>query len=98
MIEECEPIIDIVLTKYKKYSYHAEDIKQEVKMMMWKWLRLRTKENLQRYLRSPVTYLFFLIRTYVTTSFWKLYRIYREDIEIVLSNKEIAEFPDLSED
>ena len=67
-------------------------------MKMWKQLRLRTQENLQRYHQSPVTYLFYLIRMYVSRAFWKLHKIYGEDIEIVLNNKEIAEFPDLSED
>ena len=98
LIEECSPIIDIILTKYKKYDYHAEDTKQEVKLKMWKNLRLRTQDNLQRNFRSPVTYLFFLIRMYVFRAFWKLHKIYGEDIEVVLDNKEIAEFPDLSGD
>ena len=98
LIEECSPIIDIVLTKYKKYDYHAEDTKQEVKLKMWKNLRLRTQDNLKRYVQSPVTYLFFLIREYVSKAFWRLYKIYGEEIEIVLESKEIAEFPDLSED
>lgn len=98
LILECEPIIDIVLTRYKKYSHHAEDTKQEVKLKMWKNLRLRTRDNLERYFINPTSYLFFLIRLYVSRAFWKLHKIYGEDIEILLDNKEIADFPDLSEE
>lgn len=98
MIEECEPIIDILLTRYKKYGYHAEDVKQEVKMKLWKNLRLRSIENLEKNFVSPVTYLFFLIRMYVGRIFWKICKTYGEDIEIGLDNKEMEDFPDLSED
>lgn len=98
LIEECSPVIDVILTKFRKYDYHAEDVKQEVKLKMWKNLRLRSAENLSKNFPSPVTYLFFLIRMYVGRIFWKFCKIYGEDIEIVLDNKEIADFPDLSGD
>jgi hypothetical protein len=35
---------------------------------------------------------------YVFRAFWKLYKIYGEGIEIVLGDKEIADFPDFSGD
>lgn len=98
LIEECGPIIDVLLTRYKKYSYHAEDVKQEIKLKMWKNLRLRSAENLEKNFPGPTSYLFFLIRMYMGKIFWKFCKTYGEDIEIILNNKDMADFPDLSED
>ena len=91
LITACEPIIGIVLAKYEKYNRHAEDMRQEVKLRMWKNLRLRTGENLARYYQSPTTYLYFLIRTYVRRAFRRLHNVYKEDIEVTVPHKEMAE-------
>lgn len=89
LIEECYPIIDIVLTKYGKHARHFEDIRQEVKLRLWKNLGQRTPENLGRYCKSPTTYLFFLIRNYSRRAFKRLKNIYKEDIEVIISNEDM---------
>lgn len=90
LIEECYPIIDIVLTRYGKHARHFEDIRQEVKLRLWKNLRRRTSEDLGHYCKSPTTYLFFLIRNYSRRAFERLKNIYKEDIEVVLPKEEMA--------
>jgi len=85
LIEACDPIIDIILaTRYKAHTRHFEDIKQEVRLKLWKNLGRRTKEHLgtKRYTRNPTAYLFFLIRTYAARSFRRLKNIYREATEL----------------
>lgn len=79
LITECEPIIDIVLTRYKKYSRHTSDMKQEVLLRLWKNLRLRPTENLTRYLINPTSYLFFLIRTYCTRAWWRMFHVVHKE-------------------
>lgn len=94
LIEECSPIIDIILAKrYKSGIRHFEDIKQEVKLKMWKNLRRRSKENLrsERCSKYPTAYLYFLIRAYIAKAFGNLKKIYKEDMETTLSNGEIEE-------
>jgi len=92
LIQECSPIIDIILAKrYKGSIRHFEDIKQEVKLKMWKNLRRRSRENLrsERCSKNPTAYLYFLIRAYVAKAFGRLKKIYKEDIEMTSSDEEI---------
>lgn len=81
LISELCPIIDIVLTKYTKYSRHADDMRQEVKLRLWKNLRLRDDNNLKRYLICPTSYLFFLIRTYTLRAWWRMFSVHKEEYE-----------------
>jgi len=85
LIKACDPIIDIILaTRYKMHIRHFEDLKQEMRLKLWKNLGRRTKEHLmtERYTQNPTAYLFFLIRTYAARSFRRLKNIYREDTEL----------------
>jgi len=81
LIEACSPIIHIVLAKYKIYSRHFEDVKQEVNLGMWK--NLRNPEKLKRYMWSPSTYLFFAIRAYTARIFERFMRIFGDDKEVM---------------
>jgi len=89
LIEACSPIVDIVLTKYQKYSRHFEDIKQEIGLGMWK--NLRDPKKLKSYMISPSTYLFFCLRAYVARIFERFMRIYGDDRETIsISESRIA--------
>ena len=83
LIEACEPMIDIVLTKYKRYDRHFDDVKQKVKLNIWK--NKRKPEDLSKYLTSPTTYLFFVVRRYVMVAFEAMKSIYKEGIEVTFS-------------
>lgn len=100
LIEECEPIIDIVLIKYTKYSRHRDDMKQEVLLRLWRNLRLRDAENLARYLINPCHYLFFLIRTYCLRGFFRMFSVHKEEYESSLESimSEQAEQQEMSYD
>lgn len=83
LLEACDPMIDIVLMKYKKYSRHFDDVKQKVRLNIWK--NKRSPENLSKYLTSPTTYLFFVVRRYVMVAFEAMKSIYKEGIEVTFS-------------
>jgi len=70
--------VDIVLTNYGKYSRHFQDVRQEIKLRMWK--NLRHPKKLARNIVSPSTYLFFVVRAYVAKIFESLMRIYGDDV------------------
>lgn len=80
LIETCDSMVDIVLTKYGKYSRHFQDVRQEIKLRMWK--NLRNPKKLAHNIVSPSTYLFFVVRAYVVKIFESLMRIYDDDIEM----------------
>ena len=81
LIEECNPIIDIVLKRYTKYSRHFGDMKQEVKLKMWK--NLRDPNKLCRSRMNPTGYLWFVIRAYVKLSYDKCSRIFENELDEV---------------
>jgi len=83
LLEACDPMIDIVLMKYKKYSRHFDDVKQQVKLNIWK--NKRRPGDLSKYLTSPTTYLFFVVRRYVMVAFEGMKSIYKEDFEVTFS-------------
>lgn len=85
LIKACDPIADVILaTRYRQHFRHHEDIKQEIRLRLWKNLGHRTKESLrlERYVKNPTAYLFFLIRTYAARAFRRLKSVYKESIEI----------------
>lgn len=83
LMEACDPMIDIMLTKYKKYSRHFDDVKQKVRLNIWK--NKRQPETLSKYLTSPTTYLFFVVRRYVMVAFEAMRSMFKEEIEITFS-------------
>jgi len=85
LIKACDPMIDVILmTRYSQHFRHCEDIKQEIRLRLWKNLGRRSLEHLrsERYVKNPAAYLFFLIRTYAARAFRRLRNIYKEDIEL----------------
>lgn len=79
LIEASSPIIDVVLKKYSKYGRHFEDIRQEVKLKMWK--NLRDPKKLSRCSINPTAYLFFVIRAYVSRTYERFMKIYEDNKE-----------------
>ena len=80
LMEAIDPIIDIVLKKYKKKERHFEDVKQDVKMKLWK--NQRNPKKLGRYCESPTTYIFYLIRSYVSIAYEKILKIYEDNEKV----------------
>jgi len=74
LMEAVDPMIDVVLRNYSKYDRHFSDLKQEVKLKMWK--NQRNPKKLGRTKMAPSVYLFFLIRSYVSRAFDKLMKAY----------------------
>jgi len=83
LMAACEPVMEIVLTKYLKYIRHHEDIKQSVRLKLWK--NVRMSKGLSEYLINPSAYLFFIIRWYVRVAFERIKSIYKEEFEVTLS-------------
>jgi len=81
LIEVCGSMIDVVLNRYKRYSRHFEDAKQEIKLRMWK--NLRQPERMKCYCLSPVTYLFFVIRAYAAAIFEGSMKLHEDDRGLV---------------
>jgi len=74
LMEAVDPMIDIVLRNYSKYDRHFSDLKQEVKLKMWK--NQRSPKKLGCAKMSPTVYMFFLIRSYTARAFDKLMKAY----------------------
>lgn len=74
LMEAVDPMIDVVLRNYSKYDRHFSDLKQEVKLKMWK--NQRNPKKLGRSKVAPSVYMFFLIRSYTLRAFEKLMRAY----------------------
>jgi len=77
LMEEVEPIIDIVLTKYGKYGRHFDDVRQEMRLSLWK--NFRNPERLKKFRDIPVTYLFFVVRAYMVRIFETSMRVYKDN-------------------
>ena len=58
----CDRMIDVILSKCQNVSQYFEDIKQDVRLLMWE--NIRKNPYLSNYLSSPSSYLFFRIRGY----------------------------------
>jgi len=83
LMEAIDPIIDIVLKKYQKYERHFDDVKQLVKLKMWK--NQRNPKKLGRYRKSPTTYMFYLVRSYVSIAYEKILKIYDDNEKVSVS-------------
>ena len=83
LMEAIDPIIDIVLKKYKKRERHFDDLKQEVKLKMWK--NQRNPIKLGRYCKAPTTHMFYLIRSYVSIAHEKIKKIYEDNEKLSVS-------------
>ena len=83
LMRVCEPIIDIVLMKYKRHSRHFRDVKQEVQLKLWQ--RKRDPVRMRRYLINPSSYLFFVINRYTALVFEQYRKLFKEDIEVSFS-------------
>ena len=79
LMEEVEPIIDIVLTSYGKFGRHFSDLRQEMRLKMWKYLR--NPKRLEKFKNTAVTYLFSCIRAYTVKNFETTIRIFKDDKE-----------------
>ena len=69
LLEACQPIVEYRLAKYCFPKNHREDFITDIKIKLFKNLRnpsYKKKLYLKRQLQSPVTYLIFLIRLYVS--------------------------------
>jgi len=77
LMEAIDPIIDIVLKKYQKYERHFDDLKQEVKLKMWK--NQRNPKKLGRYRKAPTVHMFYLVRSYISRAYEKIMRIYEDN-------------------
>jgi len=84
LIESCDPLIDVVLKRFKKHSRHLSDLKQEVRLKLLQYQR--SPDRLRRYLTSPTTYLFFIIRAYTRLAFEQMRQQFGEDYEITFSS------------
>ena len=82
LMEAVDPMIDVVLKSYGGQEVHFQDLKQEVKLKMWK--NQRSPKKLGRSSMRPSVYMFFLIRSYTARAFEKILRIYG-DIECGIS-------------
>lgn len=78
LMEAVDPMIDVVLKSYGGQEIYFEDLKQEVKLKMWK--NQRDPKKLGRSSTTPSVYMFFLIRSYTARAFERIMRIYG-DIE-----------------
>ncbi len=82
LMEAVDPMIDVVLKSYGGHEVHFQDLKQEVKLKMWK--NQRNPKKLGRSSATPSIYMFFLIRSYTARAFDKIMRVFG-DIEYGIS-------------
>lgn len=77
LIAECEPIVDIILTHWSDHR-HDDDVRQEVRLRLWRNLRERSSDNLALQTINPTAYLIFYIRTLVCRVQYRLQRLDRD--------------------
>ena len=82
LMEAVDPMIDVVLKSYGGHEVHFQDLKQEVKLKMWK--NQRSPKRLGRSSVRPSIYMFFLIRSYTARAFERIMKIYG-DVEYGIS-------------
>lgn len=89
LIEECEAIIDIVISRWDSLNLQERrDTKQEMCLQLFRNLKRRTTENLQQYLIAPIRYLYFYIRMLAHRIYWNNYGV-RRDSEAELPDPEM---------
>ncbi|GAF87953.1 unnamed protein product, partial [marine sediment metagenome] len=84
LVGACDKIINVILaTRYHRHFRHHDDLRQEIRLKLWKNLGRRTEESLrsERYTKNPTAYLFFLIRAHASKAFNRFKTIYKENKE-----------------
>lgn len=77
LIKACEPMIYVVLARYKDCQEFGLDIVQDVKIKILE--RFGDVERLKRYEESPPTYMFFKVLSYVRIAVEQYKRLYRRE-------------------
>lgn len=84
LISACNGMIESTISKYPDFSSYFEDLKQEVRLKMWEYLR--NDPQLKKELKNPSAYLIFRLRQFVYSLITKYAQEF--DIKRSLSDQE----------
>jgi len=97
LLKACDPLISVILfTRYRRHFRYHDDLRQEVLLRLWKNLGRRSSKSLlsERYTKNPASYLFFLIRNYVSKAFRRLRNVYGDLVEVSLDEADFIKKED----
>lgn len=79
----CEPIMDYLLDRWKKYAPYCEDFKQEMRLKLWLFLKKKTYEQLATSFINPVVLLYNRLQDFFRDASRKLEKVYDSNVDFV---------------